>query len=154
MKPPPRVLAVAAMVVPTGRVLLRAVRSTARRRSAPLSWTTIVDGTSVRVPLGHAADITVDGDPVGRGDVRHDHGSSTLEIWTDLRAAGAAPVVLAALTRLAAEQGARRLAWSLRPGSAEQVAAAAAGLTREGAATPPVGMDHVPHEVWAVVLTA
>lgn len=154
MNPPSRVRTATAMVVPTGRVLLRAARSTARRRPVPRSWTTTVDVTAVRVPVGHTADVTVDGDPVGRGDVRHDHGSSTLEIWTDLRAADAAPVVLAALTRLAAEQGARRLAWSLRPGSAEQDAAAAAGLTREGAATPPVGMDHVPHEVWAVVLTA
>ena len=144
---------IAAMVVPTTRVMVRTARNVARRRPASLVWTTAVDGTHVQVPVGHTGAVAVAGDVVGRGDVRHDHGSSTLEVWTALHAGGAAATVLDALTRLARETGARRLAWSLQPGSAEQVAAAAAGMTREGAATPPVGMGDTPHEQWALVLT-
>lgn len=137
------------MALPLLRVMLRHVRP--RRARTIRATEHRVGGALVTLPSGRPAPVTVDGRHVGTADVRHDYGSSTLEVWTRLDDAADATLVASALTDLVREVGAHRLAWSLRHGSVEQQAATAAGLVREGAVTPPRALAGVPHELWAAV---
>lgn len=146
---PSRTRARVSMVLPVTRVLLRRIRSSRGAVRGPLGPKG--DRIAQGLPHGRPTVFVVAGRPAGVVDIRHDQGSSTLEVWTELDGPDAARQVAAHLRDAARECGAHRIAWSLRPGSVEHAAAVAAGLVREGAVTPPLRRAGTPHELWAAV---
>lgn len=135
-----------AMIVPSGRVVLRRVR---RARSAGSSATVgtsfALDGRTVELTTGRSR-VRIDGQDVGEADVRRDHGTSTVEAWMQV-AAEAAPLVVRAVE--AQSDGVRRIAWLVVPGTPEASAVEAAGYERESVWAPPLARAGTPHELWA-----
>lgn len=141
------------MTLPIARVGARRARQLLRRGMTPSRLSYDAPIGRVRVPDGGYGTVTIDGAVTGVADVRHDHGSSTLEVWTSLNDLSAATDVARELLNLADTKGARRLAWSVLPGSVEQVTATSIGLVLEGQTSPPVWATVTPHEVWARALS-
>lgn len=140
------------MLVPVAKVFVRNARP--RRIAVAHRSTRTVAGHVLDLPTGHTGAVAIDGRTVGAMDVRHDGGTSTLEVWTDLTDPSSVELVAAALHDVAVDAGAHRLAWSLQPGSAEHAAVVAAGFTREGATTEPTSRPGVAHELWVDLLPA
>ncbi|MBP2391681.1 GNAT family N-acetyltransferase [Aeromicrobium fastidiosum] len=139
----------ALMMLPCARVAVRRGRRVLRRSTTPSAQLPHAHDHGVRLPHDGFGTVTMDdGSPAGVADIRHDHGTSTLEVWTDLKNLDGAQRVAQTLLDVADTTGARRLAWSVRPGSVEQVAAAAVGFAPEGQTSPPVWACDVPHELW------
>lgn len=141
--------AFALMMLPCARVAVRRGRRVLRRPTPPSAQPPHAHEHGVRLPHDGFGTVTTEGSPAGVADIRHDHGSSTLEVWTDLKDLDTAHRVAQTLLDVADTTGARRLAWSVRPGSVEQAAATAIGLALEGYTSPPVWARDVPHELWA-----
>lgn len=130
------------------RVRLRA----ARRWRPPSSHLASATHGEVSFPLGRVGSLKIAGRPMGLIDVRHDPGTSTLEIWTRIDEDAVADRVAPALLRHARAVGARRISWSLKPDSPDQAAAKVAGFRPEGMATAPVWVEPGQHEMWARLL--
>lgn len=115
----------------------------------------LVNGSvQVNLPLDHLEQARVDHRHIGLVHLRFDGGSSTLEAWSHLDHRHDAEVFLKSLVMEARQIGARRVAWSVRPGSPEHCAAIEAGLISEGRVASPVWDTRDLLEVYAVIVSA
>lgn len=142
----------AQMAVPIARLGVRRARQLLRSTLTSANWSDGTPVSRVRLPDGGHGTVTIDGAAVGVADVRHDRGSSTLEVWTSLDDLSAAVDVAQKLLNLADTKGVRRLAWGVLPSSVEQAAPTSTGLVLEGQTSPPVWAAGTPHELWARAL--